>query len=120
MAVARAHGLTSQIRRAAVSSAVNLAEGVARLGRKECARFVDIAHGSLAEVQCLLRFGRDLGYLDEETWLVASNASARAGARVWGLLRALRREVTDAATGRPPSRRSPPSPPSPYTGGVSA
>lgn len=91
------YGLTAQIRRASVSSAVNLAEGAARLGKKEFARFVDIAHGSLAEVQCLLRFGRDLGYIDERTWSAASAAAGKAGACVWGLLRGLRRELHQAS-----------------------
>ena len=43
-------GLTSQIRRAAVSSAANIVEGCAREGEKEYLHFLSIAFGSLREV----------------------------------------------------------------------
>ena len=48
------YGITSQLRRASVSIAANLAEGHARATRKEYARFVSMARGSLAEVETYL------------------------------------------------------------------
>ena len=56
-------GLTSQIRRAAVSVATNIAEGSKRVARPDYARFLNISEGSLAETQYLLMVSRDLGYL---------------------------------------------------------
>ena len=50
-------GLTSQIRRAAVSVPTNIAEGVIKRGPKEFRRFLDIALGSQTEVRYLLRLG---------------------------------------------------------------
>jgi four helix bundle protein len=59
-------GLVSQLRRAAVSVASNLAEGGARLSGKEQARFSEIAYASLMEVMCQLIIANDLNYLDDE------------------------------------------------------
>lgn len=56
-------GLTSQLRRAAVSVPTNIAEGSKREKRQDYARFLNIAEGSLAEAEYLLMLGRDLGYL---------------------------------------------------------
>jgi len=58
-------GLTSQLRRAAVSVAANIVEGHARQSRGDFARFVSIALGSAAELRYLLLLCRDLGYLTD-------------------------------------------------------
>jgi four helix bundle protein len=55
-------GLTSQIRRAAVSVAANIAEGFIKRSRAEKARFFNISQGSLEEVHYYLILGNDLGY----------------------------------------------------------
>ena len=51
---AERYGLTSQMRRAAVSISANLAEGCGRMGDVELRRFVRISLGSLAELECQL------------------------------------------------------------------
>lgn len=61
------YGLTSQIRRAAVSIPANLAEGVGRGTRRETARFAQIALGSLYETDTLCVIATRLGYIDQDT-----------------------------------------------------
>jgi four helix bundle protein len=57
------YGLTSQIRRAAVSIPSNIAEGQSRLSRLEFKNFLSHARGSLVEVETQLLIARNLGYI---------------------------------------------------------
>src|SRR6266852_7464607 len=84
-------GPTSQIRRAAFSSAVNIVEGSARRSRKEFRRFLDISLSSLTEVGYALRFSREAGLLPDEDWSVLNDRQNRARFLTWQLYRALAR-----------------------------
>ncbi|MBL0313119.1 MAG: four helix bundle protein [Holophagaceae bacterium] len=56
-------GLTSQLRRAAVSIPCNIAEGSKRRTNKDYAHFLNMAEASLTEVECIILIARDLNYL---------------------------------------------------------
>ena len=56
-------GLTSQLRRAAVSFTSNSAEGFSRSSYKDKSKFYTMALGSLTEVQSQLLIARDIGYI---------------------------------------------------------
>ncbi len=60
------YGLTSQMRRAAVSISSNIAEGSARQGNKELVQFLYIALGSAVELDTQLNIARNLTYINEE------------------------------------------------------
>ena len=79
-------GVTAQLRRAAVSVAANVVEGSKRQGNQDYARFLNIAEGSLAEVEYLLLLARDLGYLAPD----AADTLATPVAELARMLHALR------------------------------
>ena len=79
------YGLSSQMRRAAVSIPANIAEGFRKRGRADKARFMNVAEGSIEESRYYLILAQDLGYgqtdalmnlLEEISRLI--NAYARA------------------------------------------
>jgi four helix bundle protein len=57
------YGLTSQIRRSAVSISSNIAEGAGRRSKKEFANFLGISYGSACELETQLLIARNLEYL---------------------------------------------------------
>src|ERR1051325_10539090 len=59
-------GLTSQLKRAAVSLTSNIAEGFSRHSYKEKCQFYSVALGSLTEIQSQLMVARDIGYIKKE------------------------------------------------------
>lgn len=60
------YGLTSQLRRAAISVPSNIAEGQARYSPREFYRFLTVARGSLAEIETQVAIAQSLDYLNEE------------------------------------------------------
>jgi four helix bundle protein len=83
-------GLTSQLRKAAVSVPANFAEGFKRLGRGDKVRFYNISQASLEECRYYLILSRDLGYgqtdvlmatVDEVARMLASYIQAILGRR---------------------------------------
>jgi four helix bundle protein len=61
------YGLSSQMRRAAVSTSANIAEGFKKRGRADKARLMNVAQGSLEELRYYFILARDLSYLDKKT-----------------------------------------------------
>lgn len=61
-------GITSQIRRAAVSVPTNIAEGQGRSNNKEFINFLRISKGSASEVEYLIFLSYELGYLDRQIY----------------------------------------------------
>jgi four helix bundle protein len=87
--VCERYQLTSQVRRAALSVAANIAEGAAKRGPREFRRYLDIARGSLSELSYLLRFSKDRGILDADKYVSLDKLRDRAGKLAWGLYASL-------------------------------
>jgi four helix bundle protein len=83
------YGLTSQIRRAAVSIPSNIAEGQGRLTRGEFRQFLGQARGSYAELDTQLISANNLGYLRDSSDLFGS--LSEVGRLLNGLLSSLSR-----------------------------
>lgn len=80
-------GLTSQIRRAAVSIPANVAEGATRGTKKEFKQFLIIARGSLSELETLLTIARDVNYLAREKYNSLEKYTSRVSKLLAGLIR---------------------------------
>ncbi len=65
---AEIYGLTSQLRRAAVSIPSNLAEGAARKGAKEFKQYLNIAQGSISELDTQIELASMLKYIDKNLY----------------------------------------------------
>jgi four helix bundle protein len=87
------YGLVSQLRRAAVSAAANIAEGYARFGTREMAHALSISLGSLAELDTLFAIAADQGYLTREQLEILEDSRSRASRLTFGLARSLRRNA---------------------------
>jgi four helix bundle protein len=85
-------GLTSQIRRSAVSVPSNLVEGCARRSERDYIRFLDIALGSACELEFQLDLARELGFLGENGHLIG--LSRDVARLVSGLINARLKAIT--------------------------
>jgi four helix bundle protein len=82
-------GLTSQIRRAAVSVPANIAEGAGRKSSKEFAYFLSNAQGSASEVETELLIAHRLGFIDESNYTTLHVSLDEIGRMITGLTRHL-------------------------------
>ena len=84
-------GLTSQVRRAAVSAEANIAEGAAKRGRAEFRRYLDISIGSLSELACLLQLAADLGLIADQERADLNRVREDASKITWLLYKSIAR-----------------------------
>ena len=84
-------GLTSQLRRAAVSAASNIVEGSARSSEAEYLHFLDMAYGSAREVEYQIGLSHRLGFLSTPGHAQLQPMATETAKVLNGLIRALRR-----------------------------
>jgi four helix bundle protein len=86
---AETYGLTSQLRRAAVSVASNIAEGYGRASKGEFRQFIGMARGSILELQTQLEIAKQLGFGSESLRSAAEGLAEETGKMTWALMQKL-------------------------------
>ena len=87
------YGLTSQLRRAAISVASNIAEGKGRFSDRELAQFLAHSRGSVFEIETQLQIAQRLGYITKEENEPILREVVRVGQMLNGLIRSVRPPV---------------------------
>jgi four helix bundle protein len=85
-------GLTSQLRRAAISIPSNIAEGQGRNSRGDFRRYLSIAHGSIRELETHIHIATRLGYIGEPQRQAMLSQCGEVGRLVRGLSNSLAKE----------------------------
>jgi four helix bundle protein len=85
-------GLVSQMRRAAVSVASNIAEGAARKTKKEFVQFLFNAQGSLSELDTQILICKELGYFSQEDCNTVVDNMETESKLISGLIKSLRKK----------------------------
>ena len=87
------YGLTSQLRRAAVSVPSNIAEGQGRESTREFLHHLSIAYGSLMEVETQILIAESLAYIGQDDARTILERTAETGRLINGLVRALKQKL---------------------------
>lgn len=82
-------GLTSQIRRASISIASNIAEGAARKGKTEFKHFLYIALSSAAELETQIIISQNLDYISKENYKLLLERLNTISKMIYGLIKTL-------------------------------
>jgi len=83
-------GLVSQMRRAVVSIPSNIAEGAARSGKREFLQFLNIAQGSVSELDTQVELAKELGFLDQQSYNDGLNELKVISKELYGLAKKIR------------------------------
>ena len=80
-------GLKSQLRRAAVSTISNIAEGFKRIGKKDSIKFYNISQASLEEIKCQILLSYDLEFINMDFFKKLDALSDEASRILYGFIK---------------------------------
>jgi four helix bundle protein len=83
------YGLSSQLRRSAVSVASSIAEGQGRLSKREFRQFLGQARGSLVEMETQVMIGANLGYVSQDCLCRLLTVSGEVSRLLHGLMQSI-------------------------------
>jgi len=86
-------GVTSQLRRAALSVALNYIEGYARQQRAENKHFLEISYGSLKEAAYLIKFSSERRFLSIPECEKLLMMAGEAGAMLWATIQGMKEDI---------------------------
>ena len=86
------YGITSQIRRVAISVVLNYIEGYARQKNKVHRNFIEISYGSLQEAKYLLLFSLKETFITDNDYKSAHGLAEEIGAMLWGMLKRMKEQ----------------------------
>ena len=84
------YGLTSQLRRSALSIPTNIVEGYARKSKNELKQFLNIAWGSFVETEYLIDFALHQAYFRESDHKILTSLLKEVGSLLWSFTKSLR------------------------------
>ncbi len=87
------YGLTSQLRRAAVSIPANIAEGASRQHKRDYLQFLYVARGSSAETEYLLHLANRLGFLSDDEFDKIDKIKQESAKTLFGLINSVEKEA---------------------------
>ena len=85
--------MANQLRRAATSASLNIAEGCNRSSNRDFRKFLETARTSLDEVSAILELGREADYLSAESFASLQALHAEAARTLFGLLRSINSRI---------------------------
>jgi len=83
------YGITSQMRRSAVSIPSNIAEGRSRKTTKDFLHFLSIALGSASELETQIEIAKELSFLPEQNYIKINQLLAEVSKMIMGLVKKL-------------------------------
>ncbi|WP_068474376.1 four helix bundle protein [Saccharicrinis aurantiacus] len=87
------YGLTSQVRRSAISVPSNIAEGFGRNQTRDYIRFLQISSGSLYELETQLEIAFRLGYIDNKKYIPINSLALEIEKMLSSLIRKLKEKL---------------------------
>jgi len=90
-------GLTSQMRRSAISAPANIAEGTGRKSQREFLQFLYISSSSLKELSYYIHISKSLGYLKSEDYEELHNLSEETSRVLRGLIKKIEKDLRNSS-----------------------
>lgn len=90
------YGITSQLRRAALSVILNYIEGFARVGNKELKNFLQISYGSLKETKYLIFFCAREKYMTRKEYKTLMALTDEVGALLWKRIQGVKDKIRNS------------------------